>query len=155
MRLAKNRCQKFILPSKKEVSLAQQSSRILASYVSSSDPGVIQLIKKGKTSEQVRIPASALRLLVDILSQMAAGNALTLIPIHAELTSQEAADLLNVSRPYLINLLEKEKIPFHKVGTRRKILAIDVLSYKSTIDKDRLRVLDKLTEQAQKLKMGY
>ncbi|MBI5447574.1 MAG: excisionase family DNA-binding protein [Gammaproteobacteria bacterium] len=155
MKLTRHKNQEFIIPSENEVDLARQSSKILASYVSSSDPSVIQLVKQGKSSGQVRIPASALRLLVDILSQMAAGNAVTLIPIHAELTSQEAADLLNVSRPYFVSLLERGEIPFRKVGTRRKILAVDVLNYKSEIDKERLKVLDKLSEQAQKLKMGY
>ncbi len=155
MALPKHKNQEFIIPSEKEISLAEASSKILASYVPSSDSGVIQLVKKGKSSEQVRVPASALRLFVDILTQMALGNAVTLTPVHAELTSQEAADLLNVSRPYLVGLLETKKIPFRKVGTRRRILAKDVLNYKAEIDKNRLKVLNKLSEQAQKLNMGY
>lgn len=75
---------------------------------------MLELLKKGKQGIQITIPASALRLLIDILAQMAKGNAVTLIPAHAELTTQETADLLNVSRPYFVELLEQEKIPYRK-----------------------------------------
>lgn len=144
-----------VIPTEKEALLAEESVRILASYVQSTKAPAIQLIKKGKGQEQVSLPTSALRLLVDILAQMAEGNAVTLIPSHAELTTQEAADLLNVSRPFFVSLLEENKIPYRKVGTRRRILAKDVLDYKSKIDKARLKTLEKLTAQAQELDMGY
>ena len=101
------------------------------------------------------MPASALRLLVDILVQMAEGNAVSVIPIRAELTTQEAAELLNVSRPHMVNLVESGEIPYRKVGSHRRILAKDVLAYKAKIDEARLKNLAELSEQAQKLKMGY
>jgi len=144
-----------IMPTDKEVSLAEQSSRVLASYIQSTRAPSIQLLKKGKAPEQVTLPASAMRLLVDILAQMAEGNAVSLLPIHAELTTQEAADLLNVSRPYLVALLEENKIPHRKVGTKRRVLAKDILEYKTKIDKARHKVLKELSEQAQELDMGY
>jgi excisionase family DNA binding protein len=144
-----------VMPTDKEASLAEQSSRILASYVQSTRVPAIQLVKKGKAPEQLTLPVSAIRLLVDILAQMAEGNAVSLIPIHAELTTQEAANLLNVSRPYLVALLEKNKIPYRKAGTKRRILAKDVLEYKAHIDKARHKVLKELSEQAQELDMGY
>lgn len=115
----------------------------------------IQLIEEGKQQEPITIPVKAFRLLVNILTEMAAGNAVTLIPIYAEHTTQEAADLLNVSRPYLVQLLEEGKISFRKVGSRRRVLAKDLIQYKEEIDNLRLKAVEELTEQAQKLDTGY
>ncbi|HSW69087.1 MAG TPA: helix-turn-helix domain-containing protein [Gammaproteobacteria bacterium] len=143
------------IPSDQEITLANESSRKLAAYIKSTAHPAFQLLKKGKAVETVSIPTDALRLLVVILSQMAKGNAVTLIPVHAELTTQEAADLLNVSRPYLVNLLEEGKIPFHKVGSRRRVFAKDALRYKEKIDKERLAILEELANEAQKHNMGY
>jgi len=142
------------LPSEADALLAEQSSRALAAFINSKqNPEIV--IKKGKKQEKIELPAAALRLLVDILAQMAEGNAVTLVPIHHELSTQEAAELLNVSRPYFVNLLEEGKIPFRKVGTKRRILAKDVIAYKVKEDEARFKALAELTEEAQKLKMGY
>ena len=110
---------------------------------------------KDENGEQIILPASALELLKNILVQMAQGNALTLMPIHAELTTQQAADILNVSRPYLVKLLETGDIPFVKKGTHRRVLFKDIQTYKTHIDQQRLNALDELTTQAQELDMGY
>lgn len=113
------------------------------------------LVKVDKREARITFPFTAIKLLLQILTQMAEGNAVTLIPIHAELTTQEAANLLNVSRPFLIKLLEQGKIPFHKVGTHRRIRFIDLLHFKAQADGVSQKALDELVKQAQELDMGY
>ncbi|GLS26176.1 helix-turn-helix domain-containing protein [Marinibactrum halimedae] len=106
-------------------------------------------------NQDLVLPAQALRLLKDILQQMALGNGVTVMPQHAELTTQEAANLLNVSRPYLVKLLEEGEIPFYKAGTHRRIKIGDVLEYKNKIMKAREESLDELAKLSQELDLGY
>lgn len=145
-----------IVPNNKEIELARISSQALSNlFLKKSKSVDITFEEANKHEMNVTIPQSAFKLLLEILVQMAEGNAVTLIPVHAELTTQEAADLLNVSRPYLIQLLETKKIPFHKIGNRRKILLQDLMLYKTKIDEARRKVLDEIVEESQKLDMGY
>jgi excisionase family DNA binding protein len=145
----------LVMPSKQDIGLAEKSGRTLAAAIEELKTPTFQIKDAGGKSHTVRLPLSAIKLLIDILVQMAEGNAVTLLPIHAELTTQEAADLLNVSRPHLVKLLDNKEIPFHKVGTHRRVLAEDVLQYKTNIDNERLKTLEELAKQAQDLKMGY
>jgi excisionase family DNA binding protein len=120
------------LPEPAVAQAAAQASRALARLVhGEAAPVRIRLIGPGGNDEEVSLPALAVGLLRGALSELARGNAVTLMPIHAELTTQEAADLLNVSRPFLVKLLENGTIAFHMVGTHRRILAADVLRYRS------------------------
>src|SRR4051794_39070390 len=94
-----------VAPTEGGSQIAEVSSRTLSSYVQDTEEQTIRVVSEGgRPEEAVTIPAVAFRLLVNILTQMAQGNAITLIPVHAELTTQEAADLLNVSRPFLVKL---------------------------------------------------
>jgi excisionase family DNA binding protein len=143
------------LPTEQESLLAQESSRKLAAHVRNSEELPVRLVEQGVDSELLRLPGSAVRLLLDILEQMARGNAVTLIPVHAELTTQSAADLLNVSRPYLVRLLEEGRIPYRKVGTHRRVRYDDLMAYKREIDTKREEVLKELADEAQDLDLGY
>jgi excisionase family DNA binding protein len=144
------------LPSANESAIARESSRSLAVALDSRSETQQFDFKTDKGElHSVTLPTSALRLLVEVLAEIGQGNAVSIIPIHAELTTQEAADLLNVSRPYLVQLLEKGEIPFRKVNTHRRVLYQDVVSYKQRIDEERRKALDDLAAQAQELDMGY
>jgi excisionase family DNA binding protein len=140
-------------PTAEETELARDSSRQLSAHTNQKLKILIPM--KGRRDATLELPATAVRLLVRILAEMAEGNAVTLIPIHAELTTQEAADLLNISRPFLVALLEDGKIPFRKVGTHRRILFSDLLVYRRKSDKQRRNALAKLVADAQENNMGY
>lgn len=127
--------------------------RFLRENPETADASVQLLADDNDTTLQ--IPAHALRLLVDVLAQIANGNAVTIAPVHAELTTQQAADLLNVSRPFLVKLLEERKIPHRRVGNRRRVLLADLIAYKRIDDLDRSALADELTAEAQRLGLEY
>lgn len=144
------------LPSEEEIAIAQTSGRTLSACLQThAETQEIRISTDGGTSLPVRVPVSALRLLVDALTEIGKGNAVSIVPIHAEMTTQEAADLLNVSRPYLVQLLEKGEIPFHKTGTHRRVRYQDMVDYKKRTDDARHAVLEELAAEAQKLGLGY
>jgi excisionase family DNA binding protein len=144
-----------ISPTEDESRQAQESVRRLAPHLSAPSGLRIRIAEDGRPEETLAIPASALRLLANILTEMAQGNAITFVPIHAEMTTQQAAGFLNVSRPFLIRLLERREIPFRKVGTHRRVLFSDLLAYRRRTDAARHEALDELAAQAQELNMGY
>jgi excisionase family DNA binding protein len=138
------------IPQDDDAQLSQTSGRILATQINHTAPQ-LKLIEPDGTEQTVVIPTAAYRLLVDVLTQMSQGNAVTLIPIHAELTTQEAADLLNVSRPYLIKQIEAGEIPHHKIGRHRRIRFNDLIAYKERVDADRVQAIDELVAQTEAL----
>ena len=101
------------------------------------------------------LPVTAVRLLKDILDKMALGQGVTVVSLPDELSSQQAADLLNLTRPYLIGLLDEGKIPSRLEGNHRRIRLGDLLAYKRQDDAKRLEALGELVAQAQELGMGY
>lgn len=146
-----------VTPTPDEARQAEVSSRMLDKLRGKAGKGVVRLRVEvtDEPEAAVTIPLAAFRLLTDILTEMAKGNAITLIPIHAELTTQQAADLINVSRPFLIERLEKGEIAFRKVGKHRRVLFADLMRYKHAMDGDRLKALEKLSAVDQELGLGY
>ncbi|MEO8341329.1 MAG: helix-turn-helix domain-containing protein [Nitrospirota bacterium] len=128
---------------------------MLATHIHHLESLRFQVGEEKEVAQKLALPATAIRLLLDLLTEMAAGNAVTLIPVHAQLTTQQAADVLNVSRPFLVSLLEDGKIPHLKVGTHRRILFEDLMRYKKEIDKERRKALDELVKQSETLGMDY
>jgi excisionase family DNA binding protein len=142
---------------KEEQRVAKRSIMLLrkASTRLSKKRSSIVRIKLQEEAEFLEIPPKALSLLHDIVSLMADGKSITLIPSDAEVSTQEAAELLNVSRPHIVKLLDGGAIPYRKVGTHRRILLKDLMRYDDKVKKKRVKQLDFLTKQAQALDLGY
>ena len=141
-------------PSKDDVELARASGQRLAPYARKGLALTFR-VRDAENEEAIELPAGAVKLLMAVLEDMASGRAVTIVPQNAELTTQQAADVLNVSRPFLIGLLDERKLPFRMVGTHRRVRFEDVLNYKEAIDTERRKVLGQLAAEAQELEMGY
>jgi excisionase family DNA binding protein len=137
------------LPSDTEVILATETMRVLASR--KTREGLRLRLVDDPQGRTIELPASSVVILVRVLEEMGKGNAVTILPVHAELTSQEAADLLNISRPSLIDLLQRGEIPFRKVGTHRRVRFDDVMAYKRKADAARRAALEELAAYDQEL----
>ncbi len=112
-------------------------------------------ISLGEAGEQVTIPESAYAILLDALTNISEGRTVTILPSETELSTIEAAEILHISRPHLIKLMNEGKLPFHKVGTHRRILLQDLITYKQGLAKIREKQLAFLATQSQDLNLGY
>jgi len=139
-----------VIPTAEDTALATDSSRILAKLKPETE-----LTVHLDNGQSLVLPKAATRLLAHLLSEIAQGNAVTLVPVHAELTTQEAADYLGVSRPFLVSMLEAQELPYYKVGTHRRIRFTDLKAFKEIRDRDREAAMRELADQAQELEMGY
>ncbi len=148
---------KYSVPSEEDMSLAGESSRKLSRCLTRGDHvgTSISVLNDDQTCETIAIPEGAFRLFIEMLDHMSQGRIVTLFPIHAELTTQEASDLLGVSRPFLVKQLELEEIPYRKVGKHRRIRFQDLMTYKNRIDEARNQTLDELVALDQELGLGY
>ena len=141
-------------PTAQDAALARASGQRLSRYKGRNQSLCIRVLDV-EQEQPLELPAGAVALLMNILEAMAAGQGVSIIPENAELTTVQAADILNVSRPYLIKLLEEKAIPHRKVGKHRRILMEDVMTYKRRLDQEREAVLDQLALEAQEEEMGY
>lgn len=147
-----------VLLPERETALARESSRTLSEFVGAGDldastPNLSLRLTNTATGAEVEaaVPAVAVRLLANVLARMAEGQAVTLIPLHAELSTQQAADLLGVSRPYFVKLLEQGKLPFRKVGEQRRVHYAHLLRYLEAERRESRRTLDELVALSEEM----
>lgn len=138
-----------VIPDEEDARLAKESSLLLARWPKE------KLRFRIDGGQDLPLPKAAVRLLEHILTEMSHGNPVTLIPRHAELTTQQAAEHLHVSRPYFIRLLEDGELPFRKVGKHRRVRFADLEAYRRKAYAASQSALDELAAQAQELDMGY
>lgn len=110
---------------------------------------------EGSRAAPVPLPESASEILTRALELIAEGSGVAVVPVDTEITTQQAADLLNVSRPYVVGLLERGEIPFRKVGSRRRVRLADVVAYRAAQEARSKAALDELAAEAQDLGLGY
>lgn len=132
------------LPSASEKAAANQLRQILASHASGD--ATLRVLDDDKTSTEITLTPGLSRLLMELLRHVGRGDAVTLVPVSQMLTTQQAADILNVSRPFFISLLEKGEIAFDTVGRHRRIKAEDLFAYKRARDEKRSSALSALAE---------
>lgn len=142
-----------IKPTPTEIVQARQSHGILLSLLQQEPKELV--LRDPLSTQEVQVPLSVVRMLVETFKQMAQGHAVTLIPIHSEVTTQQAADLLNVSRPFLVKLLDEGRIPHKKVGRHRRIRFEDLMTFKRKDDLEREAAFDELVALSQELGLGY
>ena len=113
----------------------------------------VSVEQPGGEKSELFLPDASLSLLSTILRELGHGKNVVVLATDTEVTTQQAADFLKVSRPYFVKLLEERKIPFRLVGPRRRVLLRDLLHYKEQEETARHRGLDELAAEAQKLGM--
>lgn len=139
------------IPDERAAAGASAAAATLNRYLQTHPTGEGRIKLSGQRGADVEVSAEALRLLVEILGHLARGNAVTVAPLAAEITTQQAAELLNVSRPFVVKLLDDGQVPFRKVGNRRRVRLADVLAYRRRDDEHRDLVLRQLTEESEAL----
>lgn len=139
------------IPSEREMMMARESQRQLGGVEFAVGESVTLQI----AGKSIAVPAGVVAVLGEIIRRMAEGKAVAVVPLEEEVSPQEAAELLGVSRPYAAKLFDKGAIPSRKVGTHRRAVIGDVLAYRQREKEARLRALDELSEESQQLGMGY
>lgn len=146
------------LPKTRDIALAENALSHMSKFMSRDGAKDIHFVLQklqGKEAIEFSLTPVVVELIFKTIIHIAKGDAVTIVPFHAELTTQEAANFLNVSRPYLIGLLENGKIAFRKVGRHRRILFEDLLKYRESSKEKSGKIREKLTEESQDLDMGY
>lgn len=141
-------------PTEEDKALARQSKQVLATHAQKDQSLKLQVVD-GNQQPTIELPHSAVQLLMDILGTIASGQGVTISAQDAELTTSQLAQMMNVSRPYVVKLLDEGVIPHHKVGTHRRVRLQDAILYQLDIKRKRAQVLAELVAEAQDEDMGY
>jgi excisionase family DNA binding protein len=141
-----------VQPDSVDVTVAVEALPRVRSYLTRHpDEPTVRFVVDGESSEALEVPRGAVELLARILAHLAAGQGVSVVPSHAELTTQQAADLLNVSRPFLVGLLEAGEIEYRKVGKHRRVRAVSLLNYLRQDDQQRRQAADELSALTQEI----
>ena len=132
------------LPNNVEINNANQLRHIIASQMIAGQPVDLSLAIGGSENRNITLMPALTDTLLDLLRLISTGRGFRIIPAEAELTTQEAAEMLNVSRPFLIKLLEKGDIPYTTVGRHRRVRAEDLFAYTAERNKARSEALSEL-----------
>lgn len=135
-------------PTEIEVRQASEAARALATALT--PEGLPFSVTRADERTEIELPPALGQLMLDVLTHVARGEMVTFVPYGAELTTKEAADLLNVSRPFLVSLLNEGKIKHHKVGSHRRVRACDLLDFRAKRDEERsaaMRDLQRLGQE--------
>jgi excisionase family DNA binding protein len=140
--------------SDQDAALFAQASRLMSEALDRSHSRRIALVEEqadGSDSARLEVPPATLRLLSQILALMARQQTFVLYPESSELTTKQAAEILGVSRPFLIRVLESGDIPYRRIGRHRRVLMKDVLSYKQTTQIKRKAAMDELIKVSEEI----
>ena len=132
------------VPTRDTVRSARQAGTALA-QVQTATPGILQIRDRSGNVVQIDVPGDAVEALGVVLETIGKGHAVRVLAEDDEVSTIEAANLLHISRPHLVTMLERGDLPFRRVGTHRRILLADVLAYKRREDESRRAALDELT----------
>jgi excisionase family DNA binding protein len=135
-----------VLVPDRDASTVRELDEVLASEVARGEA-----VLRSPSGHELPLPHSVYRVLEQVVHEMARGNAVRVLPVKAELSTQQAADLLNVSRPHLVKLLERGEIPYHRAGSHRRVVLEDLLVYKERRDRERHDALDEITRISDEL----
>ncbi len=142
-----------ITPTKQDTEIARISSEAIALLIQNKevrDPR-IHFGTEGSQGAEIALPYSIVRILFNALQEMAKGHSVTLLPVNTELTTHQAAELMRVSRPSLIKMLDENKLPYRKIGAHRRIRYDDVLHYLEIERARRKKVMEELVAETEKL----
>jgi excisionase family DNA binding protein len=137
-------------PTSEAIALANQALESISAFIANPpDTITLAILDPVIQDTSITIPSGMFQLMVNVLQSVSRGEPVTILPLSAELTTQEAANMLRVSRPYLVKLLESGAIPSRKVGIYRRVLLQDLLYYKKTEKQRQSAVMEELTKEAQ------